>query len=159
MGRNIAVGIATRYGPDGPEIKSRCRWDFSHLSSMALELTQPPVKWVPGLISGNKAARAWNWSPTPSSIELKEKVEIYFYPPPETSRPLLKWTLPLPLTFITECNSRGIPDVRGDTVITWIHLLLPKPGPVSFPVGGAAFSCATLYFCFMPQTKLIYFTE
>ena len=36
MGRDSSVGIATRYGLDGPEIESR----------------QPPVQWVPGLSRG-----------------------------------------------------------------------------------------------------------
>ena len=29
MGRDSSVGIATRYGPDGPGIESRCRVRFS----------------------------------------------------------------------------------------------------------------------------------
>jgi hypothetical protein len=48
-GRNGAVGIATRYGLDGPEIESR--WDrvFPHPSTPVLGPNQPPIKWIPGL--------------------------------------------------------------------------------------------------------------
>ena len=53
-----AVGIATRYGLEGPGIESRWGRDFPPLSRPALGPTQPPVQWVPGL-SGGKAAGAW----------------------------------------------------------------------------------------------------
>jgi len=43
------VGIATRYGLNGPGIESRWSRDFPHLSRPALVPTQPPVQWVPGL--------------------------------------------------------------------------------------------------------------
>ena len=52
VGRDSAVGIATRYGLDGPGIKSRWGRDFPHLSRLALGPTQPPVQWVPGLSQG-----------------------------------------------------------------------------------------------------------
>jgi hypothetical protein len=65
MGWDSVVGIATRYGLDGPEIESRWGRDFSHPSRPALGPTQPPIQWVPGLFPGGKAARAWSWPPTP----------------------------------------------------------------------------------------------
>ena len=52
MGRDSTVGIATRYGLDGPGIESRWGPDFPHLSRPALGPTQPPVQWVPGLSRG-----------------------------------------------------------------------------------------------------------
>jgi len=52
MGRNSAVGIATRYGLDGPGIESRWGRDFPYISRPALEPTQPPIQWLPGLFWG-----------------------------------------------------------------------------------------------------------
>ena len=77
MGRDSSVGIATRYGLDGPGNESRWVWDFPHLSSPLLVPIQPPIIWVPGLLPGGKAAGAWRWPPIPSSAEVKERVEIY----------------------------------------------------------------------------------
>ena len=53
-GRDSSVGIATRYGLDGPGIESRWGRDFPHPSRPALGPTQPPVQWVPGLSRGVK---------------------------------------------------------------------------------------------------------
>jgi hypothetical protein len=52
MGRDSSVGIATRYGLDGPGIESRWGRDFPHPSRPALVPTQPPTQWVPGLDRG-----------------------------------------------------------------------------------------------------------
>jgi hypothetical protein len=43
------VGTVTAYGMDGPGIESRWGRDFPHLSRLALRLTQPPARWVPGV--------------------------------------------------------------------------------------------------------------
>ena len=50
--RDSSVGIATRYGLEGPGIESRWGRDFLHLSRPALGPKQPPAKWVPGLSRG-----------------------------------------------------------------------------------------------------------
>ena len=52
MGRDSAVGIATRYGLDGPGIESRLGRDFPHRFRPALGPTQSPVQWLPGLSRG-----------------------------------------------------------------------------------------------------------
>ena len=52
VGRDSSVGIATRYGVDGPGIEDRQGRDFPHPSRPALGPTQPPIKWVPGLSRG-----------------------------------------------------------------------------------------------------------
>ena len=77
VGRDSSVGIATRYGLDGPWIDSWWGQYFPHPSKQALGPTQPPIQWVPGLIPGGKAAGAWRWPPTPSNAEVKERVELY----------------------------------------------------------------------------------
>ena len=52
LGRDSSVGIATRYGLDGPGIECRCGRDFPHPSRLALGPTQPPIQWVLGLYRG-----------------------------------------------------------------------------------------------------------
>jgi hypothetical protein len=54
------VGIATRYGLDGPGIESQWGRDFLHPSTLALGPTQPPIQWVLSLFRGGKVARAWS---------------------------------------------------------------------------------------------------
>ena len=49
VGRDSSVGIATRYGLDGPGIEFRWGRDFPHPSRPSLGPTQPPVQWVPGI--------------------------------------------------------------------------------------------------------------
>jgi hypothetical protein len=53
------LGIAIRYGLEGPGIESQWGRDFPQPSRPALGPTQPPVQWVPGLSPGGKAAGAW----------------------------------------------------------------------------------------------------
>ena len=53
VGRDSSVGIATRYGLDGPGIESRWeRRDFPHQSRPALGPTQPPVTMGTGSFPG-----------------------------------------------------------------------------------------------------------
>jgi hypothetical protein len=52
VGRDSSVGIATRYGLDGPAIESRWGRVFSHPSRPALRPTQLPIQWVTGLCRG-----------------------------------------------------------------------------------------------------------
>ena len=76
-----SVGIATRYGLEGSGIEFRLGPDFPHPSRPALEPTQTPLKAVPCLFSVvGRPGRGAN-HPTPSSAEVKERVELYLYSP------------------------------------------------------------------------------
>jgi hypothetical protein len=53
---------------------------FTTVSKPALEATQPPMQWVPGALSlrVKRPGREADHSP-PSSVEVKECMELYFY--------------------------------------------------------------------------------
>ena len=53
------IGIATRYGLNGPGVESRWGRDFPHPSRPVLGPTQLPIQWVPDLFPGGKAAGEW----------------------------------------------------------------------------------------------------
>jgi hypothetical protein len=57
-GRYSSIGIATRYGLDGPGIESVWGRDFPQPSRPALVPTQLPIQWIPSLFPGGKAAGA-----------------------------------------------------------------------------------------------------
>ena len=52
VGRDNVVGIATRYGLDGPVIESRWYRNVPHLSRPAMGPTHLPVQCVPGISRG-----------------------------------------------------------------------------------------------------------
>ena len=59
VGRDSAVGIATRYVLEGTRIESRCGRDFPHPFRPDLGPTHPPIQRVLGFFPGGKAAGAW----------------------------------------------------------------------------------------------------
>jgi hypothetical protein len=59
-GRDSSVGLATRYGLEGPVSTTGVRRDFPHPSRPTLMFTQPPIQRVPVLLSGAKATGAWS---------------------------------------------------------------------------------------------------
>jgi len=59
MGRDSSVGIATRYGLEGPGMDPGGVRDIPHLFRLALGPTNPPIQRVAGLFPGGKAAGAW----------------------------------------------------------------------------------------------------
>ena len=72
------------------------RRDFPHPSTPALgspSLLYNEYRVFPG----GKSAGAWRWLPTPSSVEIKERVELYLYTLSGPSWHFLEWTLPLQL--------------------------------------------------------------
>jgi hypothetical protein len=78
VGRDSSVGITTRYGLEGPGMESRWRRDFSHSS-------RPP--WGPPSLQNRyrvsfpevKQQGPGVDHPLPSSVEVKERVELYLY--------------------------------------------------------------------------------
>jgi hypothetical protein len=92
VGRDSSVGIATRYGLDGPGIESRWGRYFPHPSRPFLGLTQPPAQWVPGLFPEGKAAGGGIDHPPPPSPEVKERVELFLYCPSGPSWRVPGWT-------------------------------------------------------------------
>jgi len=105
VGRDSVVGIATRYGLDGPGIEAR--WGAKYSAPSQTGPGAYPASYTVGtlLFPGGKSAGAWRWTPTPSSAEVKERVELYLYSPSGPSWPLLEWTLALPL-FIYPWRSK-----------------------------------------------------
>jgi len=64
VGRDSSVGVATRYGLDGPGIESQLGPDFPHTSIPTVGLTKTPAQWMSGLSPGGKADGAWLSLPT-----------------------------------------------------------------------------------------------
>jgi len=60
-----------------------------HPSILALGPTQAPVQWVLGPVLWGKATRAVLTTPSPSSAEVNERVELYLYSPSGPSWPVL----------------------------------------------------------------------
>jgi hypothetical protein len=93
VGRGSAVGIKTRYGLDGPGIESRWGEIFCNLPDR-------PGAHPPYCTMGIGSFRDIMWPGCgvdhlpPSSAEVKERVDVYFYSPSGPSWPVLGRTLP-----------------------------------------------------------------
>ena len=105
------VGIAIRYGLDGPGIKSRWgaripahvqTWPAAHSPSYTIGN---------GSLSRKLSSRgvALTTHPPPSSTDVKERVELYLYYPSGTSWHVLGWPLPLLASY---CVRLGLFYVR-----------------------------------------------
>ena len=88
VGLDGSVGVATRYGLEGPGMESQLGRDFQHLES-----TQPPIKWVPGPFPGVRRPERSANHPHPPSVGVKKRVELCLYSL-LGRRLVLGWTLP-----------------------------------------------------------------
>jgi hypothetical protein len=80
VGRDSVVGIATRYGLDGPEIESR--WGASIFRTSPDRPWGPPSLLYKGYrvsFPGIKRPGRGVDHPPPYSAEVKERVELYLY--------------------------------------------------------------------------------
>jgi hypothetical protein len=84
MGRDSSVGIATRYGLDGPGIESRWGRDFSHLSRPAWGLPSLLYNGYRVIPGGKTPGRGVDHPPS-SSADVKERVQLYIYSPSGSS--------------------------------------------------------------------------
>jgi len=100
--RYSAVGIATRYGLEGPGIESRWGDEIFRI--------RPDWPWYPPRIlynvyrvsfQGVKRPRRGVDHPSASSAEVKDRVELYLYSPSGLSWPVLGWTLTLLFTRLS----------------------------------------------------------
>jgi hypothetical protein len=81
LGRNSVVSIATQYWLDGQGIESLWGRNFSHLSRLAL---RPPSLLYNGYrlsLPGIKRPGRGVDHPPLSNSEVKERIELYLYPP------------------------------------------------------------------------------
>jgi hypothetical protein len=94
MGRDSSVGIATRYGLDGPGIASR--WGRGFSASVQTGPGAHPASYTTGTGSfpGVKRQGRGVDHPPPSSAEVKQRVQPYLYSPSGPSWPVIGWTLP-----------------------------------------------------------------
>jgi hypothetical protein len=130
-----SVGIATRYGLNGPGVESRCGRDFPHPFKPPLRPTQPPIQWY-RVFPGGKAAWSWRWLPTSSRATVKERVELYLCLPLWTFVACSKVNFTFTFTFVTKLKGLYSHYGRDCTV----SLFLPRtvqslrPWMYSFPI-------------------------
>jgi len=91
--RDSSVGIATRYGLDGPGIESRCGARFSGPAQTRPGAHPASYTMSTGSFPGVKQQGCGVDHPPPSSAEVKERAELYLYSLFRPSWPVLEWTL------------------------------------------------------------------
>jgi len=104
-GRDSSVGITTRYGLAGPGIESQ--WGARLSAPVQTGSGVHSALYTMGAVSFPEVERPGRGvdHTSPSSAEVKKRIEIYVYSPSGLSWPVLRSTLPLP--------------VRGDDVMQW----------------------------------------
>ena len=91
MGRDNSVGIATRYGLDGPGIESQWGGGAGFPAPVQTGPAAYPASYTmdTGSFSGVKRPGRGVDHPPSSSAEVKERIELYIYSPSGPSWPVL----------------------------------------------------------------------
>jgi hypothetical protein len=99
--RVSSVGIGISYGLDGPGIESQ--WGAKFSAHVQTGPGAHPASCTMGTASflGVKAAGTWRWPSTPSSAEVKERVDLYLYSTSGPSWPVIGWALPLSAAILS----------------------------------------------------------
>ena len=99
MGRDRSVGVATRYGLDGPGDRNPVEARFS--APVHTGPRGPPSLLYSGTGSFPGVKRPGHGvdHPPPSSAEVKDRIELHIYSTSGPSWPFLGRTLPVPLPF------------------------------------------------------------
>jgi hypothetical protein len=117
-GRDTTGKVHLRKSHEGPKgVAQAWLWDSSVATGWTVQgsnpgggeifHTCPNRPWGPpnlpctgyGVTAGGIVARVWIWPSTPSSAEVKVRVELYLYSPSGPSWFVLGWTSLLPLPF------------------------------------------------------------
>ena len=99
---HISVGTVTRYGLDGPGLKSQCGARFSAAFQTGPGANPTSCTMGTGSFPGQSSqGMSLNTHP-PSSADVKERVQLYLCFTSGPSWPVLGWTLPLPLSTIVK---------------------------------------------------------
>jgi len=90
LGRDSAVGIATRYGLDDPGFESR--WGARFSAPVQTGPGAHPVSYTVGTgsVPGVKRPGRDVDHPPPSSAEVKERIELYLYSTSGPSWPVIR---------------------------------------------------------------------
>jgi hypothetical protein len=88
--RNSVDCIASHYKPVGHGIESRWGGAFSALILTGPRATEPPQKWVAGLLPRAKRSGRGVDHPPQFSAQVQERVELHFHSPSRPSQTLLR---------------------------------------------------------------------
>ena len=96
VSRDSIIGIATRYGLDGPGIESRWGARFSAPVHTGRGTHPASCTTGTGSFPGIKRPGRGVDRPPPTSAKFKERVELYLYSLSGPSWPVIGWNLRLP---------------------------------------------------------------
>jgi hypothetical protein len=110
----LFLNVATHYGPDGPWILSRLGEICRNCPDRPWGLPSPYTMGT-GSSPGVNRPRRGVHHPPPSSIEVKESVELYLYSLSGPSWPVIGSTLILPYRQTSSCHFVLV------SLLQWLH--------------------------------------